>query len=112
MIRRGYARASSREPNTKYAELFQQLENEARGKRIGIWASDDMLQKTDPGVKPGKVTEVESRYTASKNSDVFHLPTCQWAKKISEKNRVYFQTYQEALSSGKRPCGVCKPKEN
>ena len=61
----------------------------------------------DRKAKPG----IKYKYMASKNSDVFHLTTCQWAARISEGNQVYFQTYQEALSSGKRPCGVCKPKE-
>ena len=112
LVRRGYARASIVKPNIKHAELFQQLENEARDQRLGMWAFDDILPKVEPVIKPEKVTEVGARFIASKNSDVFHLTTCQWAARISEGNRVYFQTYQEALSSGKRPCGVCKPKED
>ncbi len=54
----------------------------------------------------------EHGYVASKNSDVFHVRSCQWAQRIAEGNKVYFGTYQEALDSGRRQCKVCKPKES
>ena len=51
----------------------------------------------------------EQQYVASKNSEIFHYQWCEWAKKISEENKIYFKTYNEALETGKRPCKICKP---
>ncbi|MDQ7826388.1 MAG: Ada metal-binding domain-containing protein [Candidatus Eremiobacteraeota bacterium] len=39
----------------------------------------------------------------------FHVFDCQWAKKIKEKNAVYFKTRSEALKAGYSPCSVCRP---
>ena len=51
----------------------------------------------------------EYEYVASKNSNVFHKPDCRWAKKISPKNLVGYDTKDEAIKAGKRPCRGCKP---
>ena len=39
------------------------------------------------------------------NSKVFHLPTCNSLP--SEKNRIQFESYQEAIATGYRPCSRC-----
>ena len=45
---------------------------------------------------------------ANKNSGVFHRPSCRSLPK--EKNRVYFNSREEALSAGfDNPCDHCKP---
>lgn len=115
MVRRGYARAVRMEPNTKYADLFQQLEREAREQRRGMWVSREISQDagSDPQAEESEAaTEAqEHRYVASKNSDVFHVPSCQWVQKIAEENKVYFSTYKEGIDSGRRPCRVCRPDE-
>ena len=49
------------------------------------------------------------RYVSSKNSDVFHHPDCQWAKRIKNKNLVGYHTRKEAIAAGERPCKLCKP---
>jgi hypothetical protein len=51
----------------------------------------------------------EYHYVASKNSTVFHLPGCSSVKRISPENLVGYQTRQEALNAGKRPCKLCTP---
>lgn len=48
-------------------------------------------------------------YWASSNSDKFHNPSCEWAQKISSKNKVVFHSRDEALNSGYQPCQVCSP---
>jgi len=50
-------------------------------------------------------------YVASRTSDVFHLPSCTWTGRISDENKVFYQTYQEAIDDGKRPCRRCNPTE-
>ena len=48
-------------------------------------------------------------YWASSNSDKFHNPSCEWAQKISGKNKVVFHSRDEALNAGYQPCQVCSP---
>lgn len=47
-------------------------------------------------------------YVASRNGTVFHLPTCSGAKRISEANKIWFATKEEALAKGYRPAANCK----
>ena len=49
------------------------------------------------------------QYVASINKEPFHRISCRWARKISPKNAVYYNTREEAIQDGHRPCKVCKP---
>jgi len=61
-------------------------------------------------IKPvAKSTPAEYKYLASKNSKVFHNPDCTWAKRISPENLVGYNSKDEAINTGKRPCLRCKP---
>jgi hypothetical protein len=51
----------------------------------------------------------EYKYVASKNSKVFHKIDCRWAKNISPKNLVSYNSRDEAIEDGKKPCSTCKP---
>ena len=42
------------------------------------------------------------KYLASKRSDVYHAPKCDWAKKISKSQRVWFKSDEEAKKAGYR----------
>lgn len=48
-------------------------------------------------------------YIASANSHKFHYPSCRWGQKISEKNKVTFNSRSDAISQGYEPCKVCQP---
>ncbi|WP_461461275.1 zinc-ribbon domain-containing protein [Methanobrevibacter sp.] len=48
-------------------------------------------------------------YWASTRSDKFHKPSCEWAQKIDENNKIVYDSREEAISDGKRPCYVCNP---
>ncbi len=48
-------------------------------------------------------------YVASKNSSVFHKPDCRWAQNISKENLVVYNSREEAIKAGKRPCKSCNP---
>jgi micrococcal nuclease len=37
LVRQGYAQASTFPPNVKYAEVFRQLQHEAREAQRGLW---------------------------------------------------------------------------
>ena len=57
------------------------------------------------------VVSAELPFVASKDSEVFHLSCCPCADKIYPENRVYFNTSEEAISAGYRPCYYCKPNK-
>ena len=48
-------------------------------------------------------------YVASKNSDVYHKIGCSYVNSIKDKNKVYYDTPEEAENAGKRGCSRCKP---
>ncbi|MDP3698854.1 MAG: hypothetical protein Q8R47_04660 [Nanoarchaeota archaeon] len=65
------------------------------GKVVGPKA--ESKEKAAPTVKakftPGK-------YVASKRSNVYHEPKCEWAKKIQKDRRLWFASREEALNKG------------
>lgn len=40
---------------------------------------------------------------------IYHIDTCDWVNRISNKNRVGFSTASEAVSHGFKPCRICSP---
>ena len=73
-------------------------------------ATNDITVKPEKLTKPdAKPTVAEHKYLASKNSKVFHKPDCRWVKRISAKNIVSYNSRNEAIEAGKRPCKTCKP---
>jgi sugar phosphate isomerase/epimerase len=63
-------------------------------------------ERTKPAAKP---TATKYRYVASENGEVFHKPECRWAKRIKPENLVVYNSRDEAINAGKRPCKSCKP---
>jgi hypothetical protein len=50
----------------------------------------------------------QSNVVANTISLVYHRPSCEWATKISRRNRIYI-TGEEARKRGYHPCSVCRP---
>lgn len=48
-------------------------------------------------------------YFGNKNSKKYHKSSCDGAKNMKEKNKVYFESEQEALDNGYTPCQNCNP---
>ncbi len=48
-------------------------------------------------------------YVGSVNSNKYHVSGCDYAKKISPSNRIYFFSDEEARAEGYEPCASCKP---
>ena len=48
-------------------------------------------------------------YYGSSKSNIYHLPSCKWAQKITSEHLIIFKSKEEAASKGYRPCKVCKP---
>ena len=55
-------------------------------------------------------TLTNNTYIINKKSHKFHLPTCNSAASINEKNREEYQGSRDALiDAGYSPCGNCNP---
>ena len=54
---------------------------------------------------PSNAAQADITYVGNKNSKKFHAPGC--ASLPSEKNKVEFDTYEEAVEAGYSPCGSC-----
>ena len=48
-------------------------------------------------------------FVGSINSDVYHYPSCTYAKRIKASNKISFANATDARAHGYRPCKVCKP---
>ena len=95
-------------------EAFIQAYIEANppGKQAAGAKTGNTVSPTSPkevSKRPAEQAVAKYKYVASKNSEVFHKPECRWAKKISPKNLVGYNSTDEATKAGKRPCKLCKP---
>jgi len=42
-------------------------------------------------------------FIASKNSNIYHLPDCQYVKRIKDENKIFFKSVEEARERGYAP---------
>lgn len=75
-----------------------------------IFASDGQTITVTWGNQSGTPTNVDATqaavtYIGNKNSRKFHTPDCSSLPK--EENRVYFDSYEEAVGEGYTPCSGC-----
>lgn len=94
MVRNGFALIYTKPPNVRYADLFLQLQNEARENKRGLWAV----------YRPGNSSVIGNRKTLT-----FHKPTCPEVERISPQNIVKFPNVERALERGYHPCRRCQP---
>jgi len=55
----------------------------------------------------GQVSAEKGKYVASKNGTKYYLPWCSGVGKISEANKIWFQTKEEAAARGLTPAANC-----
>lgn len=58
--------------------------------------------KTKSEVKKSEAKFAPGKYVASKSSNVYHEPKCDWAKKIKKDRRLWFSDKKEAQKKGYR----------
>lgn len=58
--------------------------------------------------KKTEATQETGEYIGNRNSKKVHKKTCSGLP--DEKNRVYFESVQEAEAEGYSPCGLCQPR--
>jgi len=93
-------------------------EAEAAGYHLAKNCSTDSAMETTEQTPVTKQTEstppaaaaraTEGKVVGNKNSQIYHLPACSGYKTVSEKNRVYFDSEEEAEKAGYRKAKNCK----
>lgn len=48
-------------------------------------------------------------YIGNARSYIFHFSGCRYVAQMNPGNKVYFDSRDEAIESGYRPCKVCRP---
>jgi len=105
LLRKGYAWHYKKYNNDiRYAVL----EDSTRYGKNGLWVSQNNIPPWEFRNGPDNFILPEGvKYVASRYSKKYHLPSCKWAKKISQDNVIYFTTKEEAEDKGYKPCKVC-----
>ncbi len=75
------------------------------GTVIAVSDGTDITFSCEKGSLPEKPTVSATQYIGNVNSKVLHLPDC--ASLPAEKNRVYFDSYSEAIGAGYNHCSRC-----
>ncbi len=70
---------------------------------------DDIMTSASQETDDQARQKVNYEYVASKNSKVFHKADCRAAARISSENLIGFDSREEAINSGRRPCKMCNP---
>lgn len=52
----------------------------------------------------------EENRVASKESNIYHKPDCQYIKNIKEENIIIFEDKEDAERNDYIPCKICKPE--
>jgi hypothetical protein len=58
------------------------------------------IKKMQENIENVKTEFYPGRFIASKTGSVYHSSKCDWAKKISNKNQIWFQDKEEAKKAG------------
>ena len=64
---------------------------------------------SNDGDSINQAVESKIKYVGNKNSLILHYEDCEFAEKMAAYNKVIFETKEEAISLGYRPCFVCEP---
>ncbi len=96
-LREGTAALCFFPPNLRYAAALTEAQTAALNGNVGMWA---VYSETDRDDEPADV-----RYIGNVKSRVLHRSDC--LSLPSEKNRVYFTSYEDAIRNGFHECQNC-----
>ena len=93
LLKEGYARYKTYDNVLKYGDYLKEQEGLARIRGKGLWEEKGKLK-------------TPRYFLASKSGDYYHLPDCEYARKIRKENR-FRLTADEARRLGLKPCNYC-----
>ncbi len=118
LVRLGYARSVAYPPDTRYQDILDEAQSEARAAGVGIWGPQPTGEPAAaPAVTPASRDTSDSgvalpdgcNYVGNKNSKKFHCAACSSVAAMSPANRVCFASREDAIAAGYQPCQRCNP---
>ena len=73
---------------------------------IQIGAANHMSTSVSKGCP---IQSASGPFIGSRNSNVYHYPSCYHVQQIKPENRIVFNTVADACAAGYRPCKDCNP---
>ena len=70
---------------------------------------DEISANSTVPAKPKPDETAPTKYIGNSSSKKFHSLDCRYAEKLKAEKRVSFKSREEAVESGYKPCGICKP---
>lgn len=61
------------------------------------------------GAMRGAQERSSPQYVASVSRPVFHDKDCNWIQATPEMQKIFFESVEDAVASGRRPCRTCIP---
>jgi len=92
----------------RYFIACVKIKIEPRGSYI-IDSNDVSVKKLKTKAQPKQTKEVKIKYVSSVSSKKFHKQICRYAKRIHPKNIIKYDSRQQAVEMGKKPCKSCTP---
>ena len=100
LVKQGYANAATYPPDVKHADLFVQLEREARDKQVGLWApAPEPEPQTAPKTSPGP--SGETVYITKTGKKYHRGPECH---SYLSKSKIPINM-SNAIAQGYEACG-------
>lgn len=93
LLKDGYAQVSTFPPDVNYQEHFLELEKIAKEEKKGLWGKD---------TSGDNKSSSEGKIRGNKNSMIYHIPGGKYYDSISDKNLIYFDSEDDAISAGYR----------
>jgi hypothetical protein len=114
-----FYRQYAKELQPEDARSYEQAERAAREEKVGLWADSSATPPWDfrqgartakapvkaPGSKPS--TSADGPIIGNRSSKIYHLSNCPDYSKVSERNRVPFNTEAEAQAAEYRKARNC-----
>lgn len=106
-----YAREVSGDREIKFLNAMEESMGEVKGvsTSTGSTGSAQGGSVASPSNSSGQAPLLkQGQVVASKNGTKYHLPECSGAKQISDKNKITFNSIEEARAAGYSPASNCK----
>ncbi|MEK3886492.1 thermonuclease family protein [Bacillus sp. FSL K6-3431] len=104
LVEEGLARVAIFPPDIKYVDEFEEVQNIARSKEIGIWSLENYAHEkgynsVDKEIASNKDCQIKGNIN-SKKDKIYHLPTGQYYDQVIPE--MWFCTEKEAVDAGFR----------